>query len=38
MYGGMLIFDRKKKCEEALLRVAIDGKVFEFPFTWQRKK
>jgi len=37
MYGGMLIFDRVKKCEEALLRVAIDGKVFEFPFTWQRK-
>lgn len=35
--GGMLIFDREKKCEEALLRVAIDGKVFEFPFTWQRK-
>jgi hypothetical protein len=36
--GGMLIFDREKKCEEAILRVSVDDKIIEFPFTWQRKK
>lgn len=36
--GGMLIFDREKKCEEAIVRVSVDGKIIEFPFTWQRKK
>lgn len=35
---GMLIFDRQKNCEEALVRIAVDGKVVEFPFVWQRKK
>src|SRR5262245_28560333 len=36
--GGMLIFDREKKCEEAIVRVSVDGKIIEFPFTWQKKK
>jgi hypothetical protein len=36
--GGMLIFDREKKCEEAIVRVSVDGKIIEFPFIWQRKK
>lgn len=36
-YGGILIFERDKKCEDVLVRVAIDGKVLEFPFAWQRK-
>jgi hypothetical protein len=36
--GGMLIFDRDKKCEEAVIHIAVDGKTIEFPFTWQRKK
>lgn len=35
--GGMLVFDREKKCEEAIVRVSVDGKIIEFPFTWQRK-
>lgn len=34
----MLIFDREKKCEEAIVRVSVGGKIIEFPFTWQRKK
>ncbi len=36
--GGMMIFEREKKCEEALVRLAVDGKVIEFPFSCQRKK
>lgn len=36
-YAGMLIFARDKKCEEAIVTFAIDGKVIEFPFTWLRK-
>lgn len=33
--GGMLIFDRDKKCQEAVVRVAVDGKIVEFPFAWE---
>ena len=36
--GGMLIFDRDKKCQEAVVRVAIDGKIIEFPFAWEAPK
>lgn len=36
--GGILIFDRDKKCEEAVVHVAVEGKTITFPFTWQRKK
>ncbi len=37
MYGGILIFERDKKCEEVIVRVSIDGKMIEFPFAWQRR-
>lgn len=37
--GGILIFDRDKKCEEIVLQVPINGKTLEVPFTctWLRK-
>lgn len=35
---GVVWFDREKKMEELVLRVPINGEVFEFPFRFNRKK
>lgn len=36
-YGGMVIFEREKKAEEAIVRISFDGKILELPFTWPNK-
>lgn len=32
-HGGLVIFDQYKNWEEAIIRVTVEGQVFEFPFT-----